>query len=268
MPDLRTLLGTALVALALTLPTAEAADSLEFRYSLNLRGLPAGEMVLRHEENGERYRSELSGRSGGIAGLFGSYRSTAISQGRVAPENGLQARSYHWVSQRSHRLWVTDIVFDQDTGDVVDLSLRRNNDPRGTEEPPELQTGVLDPVAAVVELRRLTAEALAGGPQRYAVNVFDGRRRYDVEAELIGRTTATVDRRPEPVVEVRLTFRPLAGLDESDLSRLPGDDGYAIAYLSDDDQLVPLRVETRGAPVETLLRLVEYCAGAGCALTN
>jgi hypothetical protein len=179
MMNLRTVLGTALIAATLAFPTAATAEALDLRYTFNLRGVPAGEMVLRHEENGERYRSELSARGRGLVNLLGGYQSTAISQGRVSPEDGLEPLSYHWVSDRRDKLWVTDIVFDREGG-VADLRITRNNDPRGTDVPPELQRDVLDPVAAIVDLRRQTAEALAGGPQSYGVSVFDGRRRYDI----------------------------------------------------------------------------------------
>jgi hypothetical protein len=242
---------TALIVLTLALPATAAAESLDLRYSLSLRGIPAGEMTLRYEEDGDTYRSELTARARGLAKLLSGYRSTAVSQGQISAENRLVPTSYRWVSDQRNKTWTTDVVFEPDTGDVVSLDLRKSDKPRQTEVPEELQRDVLDPVAAIVRLRRHAAEALAGGPQRFEVSVFDGRRRYDIEAEMLGRATATIDRRERPVVEVRLSFHPLAGFDKTDLSRLPGRDGYALAQLSDDEHLLPLRIETRGAPGRT-----------------
>ena len=249
------------LAAAAPLSAASAEESLDLRYSLSVGALGAADMALRHEEDGEGYRSELSTRARGVAHLLSRYQSAAVSEGRESAGDGLAPESYCWISDQRQRTRTIDVVFDPDSGDVVRMEMQRNGKPKRTEVPPELQVGVVDPLTAIFNLRRRTAEALAGeGPERFGASVFDGRRRYDIEAEILGRGRATIDGEKHPVVEVKLNIRPLAGFDEHDLEQVPGEDGYARVQLSDDGRLVPLDVRTYGAPVATRLELIEDCS--------
>ena len=161
--------------------------------------------------------------------------------------------------------------YEPESREVTNIHMLKRGKPTETEVPPDLRVSVVDPVTAIFSLRRHTAEALAGeGPPRFTVRVIDGRRRYDLAAEVLGRRTAVVEGGERPVIEVRLRMVPLAGYDRDEIEAALDPGRYVIAQLSDDDRLIPLRLQSHGHPVTTVVRLVRDCSnGARCpSVTN
>ena len=263
--------------LALSAPAAApaaTASALDLRYVVYWGGLHVADVALRYDEQpeAENYNAVLSARTRGLADVLTQYLGDAEVQGLLSAEDGGLVPVSYRADYRQRRTDRTTVLsFDPESREVINIHMLKRGKPTETEVPPDLRVSVVDPVTAIFSLRRHTAEALAGeGPPRFTVGVIDGRRRYDLAAEVLGRRTAVVDGRERPVVEVKLRMVPLAGYDRDEMREARDESRYVVAQLSDDDRLIPLRLQNYGHPVTTVVRLVRDCSnGARCpAVTN
>jgi hypothetical protein len=99
--------------------------------------------------------------------------------------------------------------------------------------------------------------------------VFDGRRRYDLAARVVGEERATIAGREQPVLRVALTATFIAGADPDDLDEVTSDAGRIRLelLLSDDQRLLPLQLRLPDSVVPASIELLQDCSGeAGCQL--
>ena len=85
---------------------------------------------------------------------------------------------------------------------MIELELTKRGEPDRSKVPEALQKGVTDPLTALVQLRHRLATA--GDLDGYTAAVFDGRRRFDAEAKVIGRHRAEIAGRSRPVIELEI----------------------------------------------------------------
>ncbi len=155
--------------------------------------------------------------------------------------------------------------FDRASGDVVDLKIMKRGKPDTSKVPAALRKDVIDPLTAFFQLRDYVAGAAASGP--FTAAIFDGRRRYDIEATVAGYDRVRVAGRERRAVRVGLTLTMLAGseLDDVELH----DDascGFELV-LSDDERLLPLQMRLTDSRLGARIELLEDCSGeAGCQL--
>ena len=104
---------------------------------------------------------------------------------------------------------------------------------------------------------------------RAAAQIFDGRRRYDVEATWRGRERVSIAGRSWPALRLEARLVAVAGFEDDDLHyAAAGEDDLVLeVLLSDDKRLLPLRVKTLNAAITGLAQLLEDCsAEPGCQL--
>jgi hypothetical protein len=97
--------------------------------------------------------------------------------------------------------------------------------------------------------------------------VFDGRRRFDLEATVSGRGRAEIGGRDRPVIKVELGLRWIAGSNADDLEPAEaGDNSLRLELLlSDDEQRLPLRLRTLDSLLTAQAEIVPECLGSqGC----
>lgn len=262
------------LTLALSAPAAAAAEpDLDLRYVVYWGGLRVADVALRYGEqpDSENYHAQLSARTRGLADVLTQYLGDAEVEGLLSTDDGPAPVSYRADYRQRRTDRTTVLSFDPESREVTNIHMLKRGKPTETEVPPDLRVSVVDPVTAIFSLRRHTAEALAGeGPPRFTVRVIDGRRRYDLAAEVLGRRTAVVEGGERTVIEVRLRMVPLAGYDRDEMEAALDPGRYVIAQLSADDRLIPLRLQSYGHPVTTVVRLVRDCSnGARCpSVTN
>jgi hypothetical protein len=190
--------------------------------------------------------------------------------GRVRNDDGLTPRSYRLESEAGKKTRTVEVRFDPASGDVVDLRITKRGRPDGSKVPPELQKGVIDPLSALLRLRDHAAAMRRGDAEvpPFEAAVFDGRRRTDVGARLLGRDSAVVAGRKWPVLRLELSLRPLAGYNDNDLESAGGLETYRMELLlSDDERLLPLRLTTLDWLLPVSIELVEDCTtSTGCHL--
>lgn len=144
-------------------------------YDLYLGGIKAGEMVLGYWVGDATYRAEAVLQTSGLAALiykasFSAESTGAVAEGVLAPER-FAAQS----AMEDKAQWV-EMTFG--AAGPAGVSAEPPFVPKPWEVDPAAQTGATDPIAAAIS-------ALAPRPVGEICNrtedIFDGRRRYEVE---------------------------------------------------------------------------------------
>ncbi len=255
-----------LIALALTAGAlrAEPDEPLSLRYGVYWAGFQIATLALDHRVDSSQYRSELLVKTVGLVEKLAHYRSKTLAVGRLEPDESLAPITFssEYSSHKKDRRAV--VRFDRESGDVVDLKITKRGKPDSSKVPVALRKNVTDPLTAFFQLRDFVATA--GAHEPYTAAVFDGRRRYDLAAEVTDHDRVWVAGRKRQVIRVGITLTLLAG---SDLDDVELDDNQLTLelLLSDDQRLLPLKMELLDGTPGASIELLEDCSGeAGCQL--
>jgi hypothetical protein len=244
-------------------------EPVELRYRFTWAGLPFAELGLRHATNSTVYQTEIAIRTIGLADQVVGFRASSHATGRYEEPDGFSASRFRSASSTPRKSRRIMVRYDRGTGDVVELELTRNGDPDRSKVPETLQKGVTDPLTAVLQMRHQLATA--GRLDGFKAAVFDGRRRFDADAELIGRHRAEIAGRIWPVIELEINLTWLAGANSDDIDKAEaGENRLRLKMLlSDDERLLPLRLSTMDSLLTATAEIVPEClAPAGCTLVS
>jgi hypothetical protein len=252
-----------LAVLAIEPATARSDDEAAFDllYGMYWGGFHVADVSLNYAPEPERYESGLRIETVGLADALLRYRGTATSEGEKTEPDGLLPRSYRFRDESRRASHTTEVIFDPGTASAIHIEATKRGEPRGTDVPPELWLDVLDPLTAFLRLRKELADLPDGARESVAVPVLDGRRRFDMVAEVVGRERVNLGGRRWDALHVELTIVPLAGFDQEDWDEAGyGDEGIRLqALLSDDDRMIPVQIRTLNAPVSLVFNLREDC---------
>jgi Protein of unknown function (DUF3108) len=263
------LIGLLLYALSAGQAYGSFDEPVELRYRFTWAGLPFAELGLRHATNRTVYQTEIAIRTIGLADQVVGFRASSHATGLYEEPDGFSASRFRSASssyRKSRRIMVR---YDRATGDVVELELTRSGEPDRSKVPADLQKGVMDPLTAVLQLRHRLATA--GDLDGYKAAVFDGRRRFDATAKVIGRHRAEIAGRTWPVIELEIDLTWLAGANSDDMDKAEAGDNLLRLklLLSDDERLIPLRLSTMDSLLTATAEIVPEClAPAGCTLVS
>ncbi|MBN8532170.1 MAG: DUF3108 domain-containing protein, partial [Alphaproteobacteria bacterium] len=98
--------------------------------------------------------------------------------------------------------------------------------------------GVVDALTTFVAARRMVLQAQAKGETKFTLPYYDGRRRTDLNFEIVG--SETMKDTKQQVLHVRYTGIPVAGFTANELKKQNAEDAVIDAYASDDGQLLPI----------------------------
>lgn len=233
---------------------------LELRYGLYWGGVRLATIDLHHELEPGAYQAALSLETVGLVKKLTKYRAEVSAAGQRERFGSLAPVTFSskYKSRKKSRSAV--IEFDPRTGDVIGLRIEKRGRPDGTDVPEELQHGVIDPLTAFLSLRDELRRARIDGRSSFEASVFDGRRRYDLQAEVTGRERVKLSGRSWPAIRVRLDLLPIVGFDDDDLEEVGAaeDDRMRLEIMfSDDDRLLPLQATTLDTTIAGTIRLLE-----------
>lgn len=255
---LRLLVIAALVASIPRVPGAAVDAPLDLRYALYWAGLHIGDLRLVHEVGPATYSSKLRFRTVGLAEWLAGYRSEARIDGVRNGADVLRPKRYRYRQSSKQVSRTANVVFDPETGAALEAASTKRGDSQRIEVPEALWSDVVDPLTAFFELRSELVGRDPAEHSRPTVRVFDGRRRFDVHADVTGRSQTDVNGRDVPVLQVDVTIQPIAGFDEGDRETWT-----VRALLSDDDRLVPIEIRTVDETFTGVIRLRDgYAADA------
>ncbi|MCS6780657.1 MAG: DUF3108 domain-containing protein [Geminicoccaceae bacterium] len=254
-------LATVALAALLALAAARASGdppAIDARYAIEVAGIRVAELALTVTPAEGGIASRLVMQSVGLAAAWSGARSELATVMRRPAEGAPSPIRFEAVHSKRDREREIRIRYDGD-GSVAELALKSQGRPRAPEVPEELQIGTVDPLTAFERLRDWLPRAASGEAERaLTLPIFDGRKRYDLEANYVGPSAALDGRSGLHELSVRLVGR--WGFDPDDrFIELPdGDRPAPLRVLVDAaNGAIPLRIDVpdrRAGPVVTLLR--------------
>jgi hypothetical protein len=235
---------------------AKAAEPLSLRYSATWGGGAAADIRLHLEDNGGAFRNRLDIETVGLARLLSGFRASATSAGRTASDDVMPLAfdaTYDSKKKRDKRVKL-NFVLDGDGSLAEEGPENTGDDPLL----PELfRRDVIDPLSCITVIRRLVRERSIDRARGFAIAVYDGKRRFDVEGSVAAVETLRWGRSKVEAMTLRLLLRPVAGFDGE------GDDGYkpdantreVIITVTNDARAVPLRMSVAIAYVPAVISL-------------
>ena len=254
--------GILLLAVSAPQAAAGADQPLELRYRFSWAGVPISEVALRHVINSGIYQTELAIASIGLADQLVHFRGVSRATGRYEPQEGFTVARFRSVSSSYRKSRTILVGFDPHTGDVIELELTKRGQPDRSKVPAALQKGVIDPLTALVQLRhRIATDQL----DDYSAAVFDGRRRFDLTARVVGRQMVEIAGRRQPVIELQVGLDLIAGANQDELDDAEAEDDQLRLklLLSDDERLLPLRLSTMDSLFTATAEIMPECLGPG-----
>lgn len=254
-------LATVVVAALLVFASPRAVGgpaAVDARYAIEVAGIRVAELALMVTPAEGGIASRLVMQSVGLAAAWSGARSELATLMRLPPEGAPAPIRFDAVHSKRDREREIRIRYDGD-GTIAELALKSQGRPRAPDVPEDLQAGTVDPLTAFERLRDWLPRAASGEADReVSVPIFDGRKRYDLEARYVGPSAGSNGRGELHELSVRLIGR--WGFDSDDrFIELPdGDRPAPLRVLVDaSNGAIPLRIdvpERRAGPVVTLVR--------------
>ena len=243
----RWLLAGVLWALLSSMPPvspAEAAESQTLRYQIELAGVQVGRIKVAAEDGDETVHARVGWAMEGFLGMLEEGQGKLEGQGRVTPEAVLPT-VFKGKFEKSDRQREVRIRYGAD-GTIEDIRLKSNGRTRQSEVPDELRQDTVDTLTAFWRLRRwLAQEPLIAT----SIQVFDGRRRYDLHARPLERERVEHDGHEVEAERVELRLVPRAGFDDDARvfgSPVDPDKPWAELLVSLGAEPIPLRATGLG----------------------
>lgn len=240
-------LACALWTLLAIVPLAHPADAAErrsLRYQIEVAGVQVGRIEVRAEDGPETAEARVDWEMEGFLGLLGEGEGQLDGKARVTPEEVLPT-AFRGTFEKPDRKREVRIRYGEDGG-IEELRLKSNGRNRKSEVPDELREDTVDTLTAFWRLRRWLARDPDGST---TVQVFDGRRRYDLQARPLGHEQVEHEGREVDALRVELRLVPRAGFDEDGRilgSRVDPDEPWALLLVSTGEEPTPLRATGLG----------------------
>lgn len=232
-----------------TVETAPTAGPLH--YDGHFGGFRVADITLTLDGGSGTYATRMDIDARGVVGWLYTWHGTLQSAGRLADDRRPQPRSFSRAWKDTRQEGTTVIAFDPQTGEAQGIE---DGEPQD-QVPAHLRRNVVDPLAALVAMRRLVLLDRQG---RAVFQVYDGKRRLDLHATLGEPRTTEIARTEVEVIEVATEIEPRAGF--SDRQR----DGWSKTRLhvlfSADDRALPVQIRVH-SPVGTAIMTLS-CIGS------
>lgn len=229
-------------------PAVAAEQPGALRYQIEVAGVQVGDVDVRAEAGEDAAQARVRWRIDGLLGLMDRERGRLEGRGRVEAGR-VEPESFEAAYEKSDRRREAAITYGPD-GSIRELELRRDGRRRGSEVPEDLRAGTVDTITALWRLRDWLA---AGGEEAASLPVFDGRRRYDLQARRLGRQEAELHGRDVQAWRVELTLVPISGFEDDEKlfgNRIDPDRPWAELLVVDGggrgDEPVPLSLVGQG----------------------
>lgn len=259
---------------------AEALEPTELYLVMSMAGVTAGSLRLRIDPAGGEVASSLKMKSQGLFKFLTGYKSLAEAKSKAASDNvGPMPVSYDstYETKKSERKVL--IRYDPENGSITGLETWKRGKPRKSKVPEGLRLDTVDPLTGMLQLRHWIRELRHeqpggdGGVDKVSVSqvfeIFDGRRRYRLDVELLERLEINFDGDGRPALRFKVRMEPLAGFSSKDmLANWASEDGkrWIELVITDEDNPLPVSMTTKGGTLKTSVYLRKVCIGeAGCS---
>lgn len=255
---------------------AETLEPTKLYLVMSMAGVTAGSLQLTIDPTDGEVTSSLKMKSQGFFKLLTGYKSRAEARSRQA-SNGVAPMPVSYDSTYETRKSERKVLirYDPDDGSITDLESWKRGKPRKSKVPEGLRLDTVDPLTAMLQLRHWVREFRDEQVNKINIaadeasiiqtfEVFDGRRRYRLNAELLERLQIDFDGDDRPALRFKVRMEPLAGFSSKDmLANWASEDGkrWIELVITDEDNPLPVSMTTKGGTLKTTVYLRKVCIG-------
>jgi hypothetical protein len=248
---------------------ADVTEPMDLHLAMSMAGVTAGSLKLSIDPSGEQIESSLRMKSSGLFKLLTGYKSRAEAKS-VLGENGQAPMPMSYDSTYETRKTERKVLirYDESSGEITDLRSWKRGKLRRNKIQDELRLATIDPLTAVLQLRHWVLEGQDAKDTSRSFDIFDGRRRYRLEADLLDRRNIRLGDEERPALRFRVQMFPMAGFSKKDLLAnwaSEGGENWIEMIVTDGANPLPVSLTTVGGSLETTVYLRKVCMGdAGC----
>ena len=255
---------------------AQALEPTKLYLVMSMAGVTAGSLQLKIDPADGEVTSSLKMKSQGLFKLLTGYKSLAEARSRPASDgSGPTPVSYDSTYETKSSERKVLIRYDPVDGSITDLESWKRGKPRKSKVPEELRLDTVDPLTAVLQVRHWVGElrdertgitniAVDKASASRTFEIFDGRRRYRLNAEFLERLQIDFDGDDQPALRFKVQMEPLAGFGSKDMLANWASEGgkrWIELVITDEDNPLPVSMTTKGGTLRTTVYLRKACIG-------
>ena len=248
---------------------ADVTEPMDLHLVMSMAGVKAGSLRLSISPKGEQIESSLRMKSSGLFKLVTGYKSRAEALSSLGSNGvGPMPMSYDAIYETRKTERKVLIRYDAADGQITDLQSWKRGKPRKSNVPETLRSETVDPLTAVLQLRHWIVDGVEAHADGRVFEIYDGRRRYRLVAELLDRRSVKLGGQERPALRFKVQMETLAGFSKNDMLAdwASGNGGNWIELIvTDGDNPLPISLTTIGGTLETRVYLKKVCYGdRGC----
>ena len=260
-----------LVVCAPLFAVAEPIKNVELRMVMYMAGITAGKMKLSVDFNDQDATTSLKLKSKGVVKMMTGYKGRSDAR-TVLPGGAWPVPiSYDSAYETKKYDRKIEIRYSRNDGEITNLQTWKRGEPRASKVPKNLQQATIDPLTTILHFRHwiLALRSDSSMAKQKTFEVFDGRRRYRLNASILERERTRFGGRDLSVFKLKVVMEPIAGFSSRDMLAnwsSEGGDRWIELMITDDDNPVPLLLETKGGTLKTSIYLTEVCNGGSSCI--
>lgn len=122
-----------------------------------------------------------------------------------------------------------------------------------------LKIGSFDPLTVFMVARQKVKASLVGGKTSFNLNMYDGRRLADLQFKISPSFQMRINGKDENVIKVTFSRKPVKGFTNNELKRMAGEEPIFTTYVSNDVQLLPLKMDADAILGKAVLVFEKEC---------
>lgn len=240
----------------------KAPESFAFKgyYEFGFAGLRFGKLGFEAEQTPQSYSAIADVASSGVLKLFVRHSSHSTVDATATT----RAYESHYQTRKKKR----HVKLVMEDGKLIEEVLVPSED--GKRRPlvdQALKEAALDPLSFALAMRTRVSEALQTGDKEFTLHVFDGRRLTEANFTVKGPKVLKLDKQKYSVIAVEVRRKLVAGFTDSELADYDPKEPTLTIYFSNDDRLIPMRLEAPLLVGTLYANLVKQCrSGESCLL--
>ncbi len=243
------------------------ADALVFEgdYAFSWSGLRLGKLNLQMKYDDENYNVESRLKTSGFVALFSKHKSTTKVSGKTK-SNEFQPITY----RSDYRSGGHDKSIEMNYDAAGKITKEEILPWRGArpEVPVGLKTKVDDSLTAILSMRVAIKKALANNETEITIPVFDGVRRFDLQARVLNANTSIfLDDKKVPAIKLVLKRIPLGGFKQKEIKKMAkGEPDLEFFIEKENFTLLGFQLDLYGGTVMAWIK--DYCFNEACNINT
>jgi len=269
-------LAMMIAALGPFVDEAVASDDLDLYLTLTMAGVTAGSIKLSVDDQDVQTVSKLALKSQGVFKFLTGYKSKATARSHLGDDGRSPLPiSYDATNRTRKSKRRVEIRYDSETGEIASFEQWKRDNPEKSKVPAAMRLATVDPLTAMLRFRHWIQELhghddgdAASGARSIVgtkvLDVFDGRRRYRLDIDLLERVKVPYNGSDAPAYRFKVELQAIAGFGKNDmLANWSSEEGnrWIEVIVTDSDNPVPISMATIGGGLKTTIDLRKICHG-------